>query len=52
MQRFSKNEKISSIFSYLQIDSLDRLGNEPHCETVCGDAGYDKELICLFDRVF
>ncbi|XP_037049170.1 uncharacterized protein LOC119083557 [Bradysia coprophila] len=21
------------------IDSLDRLGNEPHCETVCGDAG-------------
>lgn len=23
----------------LQIDSLDRLGTEPHCETVCGDAG-------------
>lgn len=23
----------------LQIDSLERLGTEPHCETVCGDAG-------------
>lgn len=23
----------------MQIDSLERLGTEPHCETVCGDAG-------------
>lgn len=29
----------SKIFTTFQIDSLDRLGTEPHCETVCGDAG-------------
>lgn len=23
----------------IQLDSLDRVGTEPHCETVCGDAG-------------
>lgn len=23
----------------LQLDALDRVGTEPHCETVCGDAG-------------
>lgn len=25
--------------SSIQLDSLDRIGMEPHCETVCGDAG-------------
>lgn len=27
------------LFLCIQVDSLDRLGAEPHCETLCGDAG-------------
>lgn len=39
MLKSTKKEEDFFITKCSKIDSLDRLGNEPHCETVCGDAG-------------